>query len=154
MGHMYLDLAKVKGNGTLLDRARCAFKKHHDDPTDYVDAPLSYVILIALPAMIGFASLSMFTENSKLKSMYSVLGISTCLGPLAHKYAHQRNHEKDIPGIVRILQDIGFLITPSQHRKHHEIPDNFGNWGFFLNFANVVMHPFEEKMHAMWKSRQ
>ena len=136
--HMYFDMAPVKGSNTIIDKARDAFKKHHDTPTDYLDAS-TYDLLIVFVAFQLALSLGIaLLPDGATKSILSISVITTPLQQIVHKYAHCRTHGRHVPKWIRWLQDRNILLSGPEHRKHHMQKDNVGNWSIFTPLSNRV----------------
>ena len=136
--HMYFDMSTVKGSNTIIDKARDAFKKHHDNPTDYLDAS-TYDLLIVFVAFQLAVSLGIaLVPDGQTKSVLSLAAITVPLQQIVHKYAHCRTHDKYVPKWIRWLQDHNILLSGPEHRKHHMQKDNVGNWSIFTPLSNRV----------------
>ncbi len=66
------------------------------------------------------------------------------LSGIAHKYAHEQNHKRHIPLLVRFLQASGFFISGAHHRVHHQKLDkNYsllnGSSDFFANWLIKII---------------
>jgi hypothetical protein len=47
--------------------------------------------------------------------------LNAYLGQLAHRQAHMRPEKRD--AVVAVLQDLGLMVTPDTHRRHHKTYD-------------------------------
>lgn len=87
------------------------FRKHHEEPwtmTFDLQPVLGGVPLIILGCFVQ-------------PWFFVSLGIFVALAQVPHYYSH---HTKNIPGIVRFLQDYGIFINEEKHNRHHN-SENF-----------------------------
>ena len=142
--HMYFHLAKVKGSGTRIDMMREAFKKHHDDPTDYLDEKDTNLLIAAVELQ---AALFLLTRAVPKGNMRTILDFAIAIAPLAqltHKYAHCRNHDRHVPKLVRVLQDMGIILSGEKHKAHHSHVANVGNWSILSPLSNALCNPIAQ----------
>ena len=97
------------------------FREHHEDALDItrhdffevsgnnalVTTPL-VVTIAALPAPIGF-----------LPHFLIVLGASLTLALFVTNQFHSWAHSPSPPRLVRRLHDLGLILTPARHARHH-----------------------------------
>jgi hypothetical protein len=64
-----------------------------------------------------------------------------------HFDAHARNRDLYVNPVVRVLQDMGFLLSAAEHRKHHTEYDC--NFCIFNGWANPVINRLAKALVAM-----
>jgi hypothetical protein len=89
-----------------------------------------------------FNGVNSLNKNDKFALFnYLVLYNSILIG-LTHKYAHEQNHNRYVPPVIKILQDLGLSISGKEHKIHHgKLNCNFSLFnGFANNHANKFIN--------------
>ena len=114
---------------TPMDQYLWNFHVHHDAPYPSKDSEFELGMQIARPLFLpscGFVALYRFGYMSDTAAR--ILFGALSMGPFMQKFhflAHARNHgvltDKDTVGaILCFLQDVGLILSPEEHRRHHE----------------------------------
>ena len=114
---------------TPMDQYLWNFHVHHDAPYPSKDSEFELVMQIVRPLFLplcGFIALYRFGYMSDTTAR--ILFGALSMGPLMQKFhflAHARNHgvltDKDTVGaILCFMQDVGLILSPKEHRRHHE----------------------------------
>ena len=94
-------------------------REHHADPRgmtrhDFIEVNGASCIG-CLPLLAGSLLLDGFAH---------ALAVCTCLGILFTNQCHKWAHSDRNPLLIRKLQEIGVVLKPSEHAKHHTPPYN------------------------------
>jgi hypothetical protein len=97
------------------------FREHHADPQgmtrhDFIEVN-GASCLGCLPILFA---LNIFEFNSFLNSVL----ICFCLGILLTNQCHKWAHMEEPPLLVKLLQNLGLILRPGEHRRHHTPPYN------------------------------
>jgi hypothetical protein len=103
----------------------------------------------ALPVLLPLAVAHSWTAPWLLGSpayvgFYAVLSMFSLAAGHAHKWAHERNHGILCNPVVARLQDVGVLLGPEAHKKHHATHASFcDRYAFSLvtGFAQRLLDP-------------
>lgn len=135
--HIYLDHSAVVYDGSYADFARMGFQVHHLYPTFpwmMDDAYEPYMECNTIfPYVNAVCLLNALTLNIPVVHYGAFWVVSF---QAAHYYAHARTHGKVIPFLVKQMQEIGLIIHPQTHQKHHKTFDT--NYCILNGFANPL----------------
>jgi len=98
------------------------FQRHHLVPDGIVHKPISEILYPAARIVTPLEGLllleaSIRGDASWWRLALLVLGMCWVLAQLCHRWSHRS------PGrLVRGLQSVGILISPSAHHRHHQAP--------------------------------
>lgn len=97
------------------------FKNHHPRPEALGRRPMlvqigSTICFVALPASLMLNGLALLSPPPGWLTFGAVVLI---VGSTFAQYFHGTLHRDDNPAIVRAMRQIGLLMTPQAHAKHH-----------------------------------
>ncbi len=93
---------------------------HHIFPSNWKDIDDKIILQDIFILLTPFFILNHFNPNEKNAYLnYSIL-YQILISGLTHKYAHERNHNRYVPEVIKILQDLGLALSSKNHKAHHE----------------------------------
>ena len=114
--------ADVYSRISTFERIVYDFKKHHPMPDflgrhgvfHLMKAP---VFLVTLPASVALNGLFILTEPPG----YVIVGVVVLLvGASLTQSFHGALHKTDVPSGVKAMRSLGLLMSPAQHKFHHD----------------------------------
>ncbi|KAG9454087.1 hypothetical protein H6P81_006991 [Aristolochia fimbriata] len=126
------------------------FQAHHKWPTDvaYYEA-VSGTYKIARGVAFILLPLNLFVTNPLLLSFLGAYGGFSTFSAHFHEWAHRP--KSSVPQIVIMLQNLGLLLPPPKHAKHHRPPhegsfctisglcnDFLDNYGVLLGLEMII----------------
>ena len=101
---------------------------HHIFPSNWKDIPDRTILTTILFGFIIPLIVVYFIRDIPIKLTTYFIILFLTLSPFAHKYAHEKLHNRETPFIIDKLSEYGILLSPKNHQKHH-IENNY-NWSF------------------------
>jgi hypothetical protein len=127
----------IKDNQIIIDTTYGYSSCHHIFPSNWKDISdltlfTTVVILYTIPIFI----VRYIVTNPTLKIfLYStILFILTC--PFAHKYAHEKLHNRYVPWFINMLSSNYIFLSPKNHQKHHK--QGIYNWSLFNGISDPL----------------
>jgi hypothetical protein len=149
--HMYLDTTNNKFIVDIVD----GFQKHHKTPSDIINYT-NYELLCEtaiLPFPLSVVLYNCINNTHKKHILVQIISLySQHIFSLTHKYAHYMNHATDeqknssFGKVLNFLQENRIILSPSEHRKHHQAQNHDINFCSVNGWANpllnaIVSHP-------------
>jgi len=127
-------------NGILVINTDTGYAScHHIFPSNWKDiSDTTIYITMFLFLLIPQLFIYFFIKNNYIKFTLNLIILFIILSPIAHKYAHEKIHNRDIPYIYNLLISYGLFLNPNQHRRHH-IENNY-NWSFLNGISDIVFN--------------
>lgn len=92
---------------------------HHIFPSNWKDIDDKIIIRDIFILLTPLFILNHFNPNNDNAFLnYSIL-YQLCISGVTHKYAHERNHSRYVPNTIKVLQDLGLVLSGKKHKKHH-----------------------------------
>ncbi|TFJ81437.1 hypothetical protein NSK_007398 [Nannochloropsis salina CCMP1776] len=109
----------------LIGEACLEFQFHHIIPHEITVREFRH-IAADLNGIIGLEyGVNLILFNGLTDPAYRCVAccavLNAYLGQLAHRQAHMRPEKRD--AVVAVLQDLGLMVTPDTHRRHHKTYD-------------------------------
>jgi hypothetical protein len=93
---------------------------HHIFPSNWKDIDDKVLLRDMVLTLAPFLILNLFNPSSEGAYFNYCVLLSLVICPIGHKYAHERNHKRPVPKSIKMLQDLGLLLSGPKHKKHHE----------------------------------
>ena len=115
------DISMDKTNKKIVINTRNGYSSgHHVFPSNWKDIDDRIIIrdvfiFLTPPFILNYFNPSDTSAFLNYAVLYQ-LGISG----VTHKYAHEKNHNRYVPGPIKILQNLGLSLSGKNHKIHHE----------------------------------
>ena len=93
---------------------------HHIFPSSYLDVDDTILVRDLYITFTPFFALNHFNTCHLTAYLTYAILYQMSISGLAHKYAHERNHDRYVPKPIKILQDLGLFMSHKIHKTHHE----------------------------------
>lgn len=108
------------------------FRTHHDNPMSLEKYSNFEHCVEITPLLLPFLLLNTLTQSNLLKIIIIISCLIGNFSQMFHKYSHRRLHANDkndtgnyiyprVNFIVQILQNIGLILHPKVHSRHHSV---------------------------------
>ena len=149
--HVYLD---ITNNEFIIDIAN-DFREHHNSPTNILpntnNELLQQTSLVPLPLSAIVCNCINNTHKKHILTQIISFYLQHSV-QITHKYAHYMNHATDeqknssFGKVLNFLQENRIILSPSEHRKHHQAQNHDINFCMVNGWANpllnaIVSHP-------------
>lgn len=119
---------------------------HHMIPSNWKDIDDQIIIRDVFILLTPFFILNIFNPSNKTAYLIYAILYQLIFSGVTHKYAHEQNHNRYVPGPIKLLQHFGLALSGKNHKKHHE---GFNCNYSFLNglsntFANLVINKIDK----------
>jgi hypothetical protein len=114
---------------------------HHIFPSNWKDVGDHIAIRDHFIIILPFFLLNLLNIDDDTAYMNYMILYYQSMNYISHKYAHERNHDRPVPEVIRILQDLGIFLNGRRHSLHHtHLNMNFATLsGISDIFANKVI---------------
>ena len=151
----YIDTPLINNNSTYIDESTKKIiintttgysSGHHIFPSNWkdIDDKIIFrdIFIIHIPLFI----LNYFNPNDNYAYLIYCILYLICISGITHKYAHERNHNRYVPKVIKLLQDLGLTLSGKEHRKHHkELNRDFALLnGISNSFSNMLINKINE----------
>lgn len=127
----YIDRKMFTKNDTYIDESTKKImihtngygSAHHIFPSNWKDIDDKIILRDTFVLLTPFLILNHFNPSDKNAYLNYAVIYQLIISGITHKYAHERNHNRYVPEVIKILQDLGLAISGSNHKKHHEEVD-------------------------------
>lgn len=133
--HMFIDSKLWRKINNVEKNGRCIVNMHHDYTMIYSYLNSTELVCTTYPIVVPYAVISSLYKLTHpvligFNISFIVFGITTAH---SHKWAHERLHNIPLNIIICKLQDIGLLLNPKSHQKHHIIENDEERENFSLS---------------------
>lgn len=149
------------------------FQKHHIVPGGIANKSVSEILYpaarMAVPLLAGLWPVAFLGWISETVAYVVFLLVSLWVfTQLFHRWSHKRSQ-----GLIRLLQNVGVLVSPESHARHHQAPyhshyaviNGWSNWIFdgiripffvdkLLAFFNFKKHELTDSLRELVKIEQ
>lgn len=109
---------------------------HHYFPSGWKDVSDRTILTSMLIGLLIPILLIQFIRDAPIKMATYFIILFLILSPFAHKYAHEKLHNREVPFIIDILSEYGILLPPKKHQTHH-VENNY-NWGLLSGRCDAI----------------
>ena len=157
------DVSMDKTNKKIVINTRYGYSSgHHIFPSNWTDIDDRTIIRDIFICLTPLFILNYFNPSDAGAFLIYAILYQLCIAVVTHKYAHERNHNRYVPGPIKILQDIGLSLSGKKHKIHHEqLECNYSLLnGLSDEFSNILIkkidemfniEPYEEIIHLCKK---
>jgi hypothetical protein len=119
---------------------------HHIFPSNWKDIDDIIIMRDTFISLTPLFILNHFNSSDEIAYLNYAILYQLVISGISHKYAHEKNHNRYVPKLIKVLQDLRLLLSGKKHKKHHEkLNCNYS----FLNglsdeFANILIKKIDE----------
>merc|ERR1711871_73939 len=136
MLHIVLDNPKIN-HWPIIGPEAAAFQGHHFTPSDIVTGKwFDFLREHHLPAVAASVSMLFSFRTRPLHAFFLLANIQLTLMMASHRWSH--TVPSKTPYVVRLLQDVGFLMSHAHHSRHHVSYDN--NFAIYTGWSNPCLN--------------
>jgi hypothetical protein len=115
------DVSMDKTNKKIVINTRYGYSSgHHIFPSNWKDIDDRIIIRDVFIFLTPLFILNYFNPSDAGAFLIYAILYQLCISGVTHKYAHERNHNRYVPGPIKILQDVGLSLSGKKHKIHHE----------------------------------
>ena len=145
---IYIDKTTKK---IVIETSSGYSSSHHIFPSNWKDIDDRIIlrdVFLSLSPLFILNHFNPSDENAYLN--YAIL-YQIVISSIAHKYAHEQNHNRYVPEPIKVLQDLRLSLSGKKHKKHHEELDcNYSLLnGLSDEFSNNLIKKIDELFRAM-----
>lgn len=112
---------------------------HHIFPSNWKDISDLTIFVTAF----SFFSIPIFLMYYFLKNHYVKLFLYSTIifvtfAAFTHKYAHEKLHNRHVPFVIDLLQQMNLSLSPQIHQKHH-VENNY-NWSLLNGTSDTIFN--------------
>lgn len=115
------DISMDKTNKKIVINTTNGYSSgHHVFPSNWKDIDDRIIIRDVFIFLTPLFILNYFNPSDAGAFLIYAILYQLCISGVTHKYAHERNHNRYVPGPIKILQNLGLSLSGKKHKIHHE----------------------------------
>ena len=125
---------------------------HHIFPSNWKDINDAIIMRDGFTLLLPLFVMNYLNTNDTSAYFNYLLLYQLVFSSVAHKYAHERNHNRYVPEIIKMLQDLGLSLSGKEHKKHHE--QLHSDYAFYNGWSNKLTNKIIEHIDYLFDIKQ